>query len=162
MSEPSSTTADVQQPHFAIQRIYLKDLSFEAPSTPQVFQTTAGEADVGININTAATRIAENVYEVVLSVTVTNKVGDKVSYLVEVQQAGIFTLAGFSEPDLNGMLHSYCPNTLFPYVREAISDVVSKGSFPQLLLSPLNFDAIYAQHLQQQQQAAAQGTDAVH
>ena len=149
------------QPQFAIQRIYLKDLSFETPNTPAIFNGQ-GEASVNVELNSSASHLTESIYEVVLSLTVTSKLGDKVAYLVEVKQAGIFTLSGLSEPDLNGMLHSFCPNILFPYVREAISDVVSKGSFPQLLLAPINFDAIYAQHLQQQQAAASQDKEAVH
>lgn len=148
------------QPHFAIQRIYLKDLSFETPNTPTIFNGQ-GEAAVNIDLNSGAARLEESIYEVVLSLTVTSKLGDKVAYLVEVKQAGIFTLSGFNEADLNGMLHSFCPNILFPYVREAISDVVSKGSFPQLILAPINFDAVYAQHLKQQQ-TASQEKEAVH
>lgn len=148
------------QPQFAIQRIYLKDLSFETPNTPTIFNGQ-GEAAVNIDLNSGAARLEESIYEVVLSLTVTSKLGDKVAYLVEVKQAGIFTLSGFNEADLNGMLHSFCPNILFPYVREAISDVVSKGSFPQLILAPINFDAVYAQHLKQQQ-AASQEKEAVH
>lgn len=148
------------QPQFVIQRIYLKDLSFETPNTPTIFNGQ-GEAAVNIDLNSGAARLEESIYEVVLSLTVTSKLGDKVAYLVEVKQAGIFTLSGFSEADLNGMLHSFCPNILFPYVREAISDVVSKGSFPQLILAPINFDAVYAQHLKQQQ-AASQEKEAVH
>lgn len=148
------------QPQFTIQRIYLKDLSFETPNTPQIFNVQ-GEAAINVDLNSSASRLAESVYEVVLSLTVTNKLADKVAYLVEVKQAGIFSLSGFTEHDLNGMLHSYCPNILFPYVREVITDVVGKGSFPQLILAPINFDAVYAQHLQQQQ-AAGQDKEAVH
>ncbi len=148
------------QPQFTIQRIYLKDLSFETPNTPQIFNGQ-GEAAINVDLNSSASRLAESVYEVVLSLTVTNKLADKVAYLVEVKQAGIFSLSGFTEHDLNGMLHSYCPNILFPYVREVITDVVGKGSFPQLILAPINFDAVYAQHLQQQQ-AAGQDKEAVH
>ncbi|HEY0634129.1 MAG TPA: protein-export chaperone SecB [Gammaproteobacteria bacterium] len=148
------------QPQFAIQRIYLKDLSFETPHTPHIFQSQ-GEGAVNVELDSSANRLAESVYEVVLSLTVTNKLAEKVAYLVEVRQAGIFAISGFNEQDLNGMLHSFCPNILFPYVRESITSVVSKGSFPQLLLAPINFDAIYAQHLQKQQ-AAASDTQAVH
>jgi preprotein translocase subunit SecB len=159
MSEANNNPEQANQPQFAIQRIYLKDLSFETPNTPLVFQAE-GESSVNVELNTATARLADTVFEVVLSLTVTNKLADKVAYLVEVQQAGIFTLNGFSDTDLNGMLHSYCPNILFPYVREVISNVVNKGSFPQLLLAPINFDAVYAQHLQQQ--AAAQDAEPVH
>ncbi len=157
MSETETT-----QPQFAIQRIYLKDLSFETPHTPHIFQGQ-GESAVNVELDSSANRLGESVYEVVLSLTVTSKLADKVAYLVEVKQAGIFAISGFSEPDLNGMLHSFCPNILFPYVRESISNVVSKGSFPQLLLAPINFDALYAQHMQKQkQQLTGSDANAVH
>ncbi|HEY0720002.1 MAG TPA: protein-export chaperone SecB [Gammaproteobacteria bacterium] len=153
---------ETSQPQFAIQRLYLKDLSFETPNTPHIFNTQ-GESAVNVELDSSATRLAESVYEVVLSLTVTSKLADKVAYLVEVKQAGIFTMSGFKEQDLNGMLHSFCPNILFPYVRESISSVVNKGSFPQLLLAPINFDAIYAQHLEKQKQLlASSDTAAVH
>jgi preprotein translocase subunit SecB len=159
MSDENNNADQSSQPQFAIQRIYLKDLSFETPNTPLIFQEQ-GESAVNVELNTATTRLSDTVFEVVLSLTVTNNLADKVAYLVEVQQAGIFTVSGFSDADLNGMLHSYCPNILFPYVREVISDVVNKGSFPQLLLAPINFDAVYAQHLQQQ--ATEQSAEPVH
>ena len=92
-------------------------------------------------------------FEVALTVTVTVKTGDTTAYLVEATQAGIFSLAGFSDEEMGPMLGSFCPNILFPYVREVISDLVAKGGFPQLLLAPVNFDALYAQHIQQAQQA---------
>lgn len=153
MSETSSNE-QASQPQFAIQRIYIKDLSFEAPNVPGMF-TEQWEGNTNLEINTSTTRLSEEgIYEVVLSLTVTTKVGEKTAYLVEVQQAGIFTVAGFNEQDLGGMLGSYCPNVLFPYAREVISDLVAKGSFPQLILSPVNFDALYAQHLAQQQASA--------
>lgn len=153
MSETSSNE-QASQPQFAIQRIYIKDLSFEAPNVPGMF-TEQWEGNTNLEINTSTTRLSdEGIYEVVLSLTVTTKVGEKTAYLVEVQQAGIFTVAGFNEQDLGGMLGSYCPNVLFPYAREVISDLVAKGSFPQLILSPVNFDALYAQHLAQQQAGA--------
>jgi preprotein translocase subunit SecB len=144
-------------PQFVIQRIYTKDISFETPNSPAIF-TEKWEPQVNIDLNTTGNKLSEGVYEVVLSVTVTTKVGEKTAYLAEVKQAGIFTLEGFNEQDLGGMLHSYCPNLLFPYVREVTSDLVAKGSFPQLLLQPINFDAVYAQHQQKQQEAAAAAT----
>lgn len=137
-------------PQFAIQRIYTKDLSFETPNSPTIF-TEKWEPQVNVDLNSSGNRLGEGLYEVILSLTVTAKLGEKTAYLVEVQQAGVFTMEGFSEQELGSMLHSYCPNILFPYAREVISDLVSKGSFPQLLLAPINFDALYAQHLQQQQ-----------
>jgi len=144
-------------PQFTIQRIYTKDISFETPNSPAVF-TEKWEPQVNVDLNTSGTKLTDGVYEVVLSVTVTTKLGEKTAYLAEVQQAGIFSMEGFNEQDLGAMMHSYCPNLLFPYVREVVSDLVAKGSFPQLLLQPINFDALYAQHLQQQQQAG-EGAD---
>lgn len=148
-------------PQFALQRIYTKDISFETPNSPAIF-TLKWEPSVSVDLNTASAPLQEGLFEVVLTVTVTAKLGDKTAYLAEVKQAGIFVVNGFSEQDRGGILHSHCPNLLFPYVREVISDLVSKGSFPQMLLSPINFDALYAQHLQQQAATAAGGEQPVH
>ena len=144
-----NTTPEQNGPQFAVQRIYTKDISFETPNSPTVF-TEKWEPSVNVDLNSASALLQDNLYEVVLTVTVTAKIGDKTAYLAEVQQAGIFVLAGFNDQEMGGMLNSYCPNTLFPYAREVISDLVNKGSFPQMLLAPINFDALYAQHLQQQ------------
>lgn len=155
MSDNDNNTAQnsATQPQFAIQRIYLKDVSFETPNSPAVF-AAQWQPEVKVELNSGGTRLAEDVFEVVLTLTVTCKVGDKTAYLVEVQQAGIFTIAGFDENTLAGMLGSYCPNILFPYAREVVSSLVSKGSFPQLLLAPINFDALYAQYVARQQNEA--------
>jgi preprotein translocase subunit SecB len=150
-----SNPAEQNGPQFAIQRIYTKDISFETPNSPTIF-TEKWEPQVNVDLNSSGTKLSEGVFEVVLALTVTAKLGEKTAYLAEVQQAGVFGMEGFSEQDLGGMLHSFCPNILFPYAREVVSDLVSKGSFPQLLLAPINFDALYAQHLQQQQ---AQGEE---
>ena len=152
--------ADIDQTNperqFAVQRIYTKDLSFESPNAPEIFR---GEwkPQNELNLNTKVNRLADQAYEVVLSVTVTAKVGDKTAFIVEVQQAGIFTMAGFTEQELAPMLGAYCPNLLFPYARETVSDLVTKGSFPQLVLQHVSFDALFAQH---QQEAAAQAAEA--
>jgi len=145
------------QQQFSIQKIYLKDVSFESPNSPAVF---SGEwkPEVNVQLNTEIKGLENNMHEVTLSVTVTARQQDKTAFLVEVKQAGLFQLAGFEQEQLGGMLGAYCPETLFPYAREAISDLVSKGGFPQLLLSPVNFNALYMQH-QQQAQAA---TDTAH
>ncbi|MDH5784362.1 MAG: protein-export chaperone SecB [Chromatiales bacterium] len=145
-------------PQFALQRIYTKDISFETPNSPAIF-TEKWEPGVNVDINSANAQLQEGVYEVVLTVTVTTKVGEKTAYLAEVQQAGIFLLSGLGEQEMGGMLNAYCPNMLFPFAREVIADLVSKGSFPQLLLAPINFDALYAQHMQQQQAAAAESKE---
>lgn len=147
MSE--NTTPEQSSPQFALQRIYTKDISFETPNSPEIF-TAKWEPSINVEINSANRPLQEGLFEVMLSVTVTTKVGDKTAYLAEVQQAGIFALRGFNAQDMGGMLNSYCPNMLFPFAREVIADLVNKGSFPQMLLAPINFDALYAQHLQQQ------------
>ncbi len=136
---------------FSIQKIYTKDMSFETPNTPAIF-TEKWEPAVDFNLATNTRPLEEAMYEISLTVTITVKCGEATAYLVEVNQAGIFTLVGFPEQEMGPMVGSFCPNILFPYAREAVSDLVSKGGFPQLLLAPVNFDALYAQHLQQLQQ----------
>lgn len=138
---------------FAIQKIYTKDISFETPNSPKVF-TQKWEPSLDINLGTNVEPLENSMYEVALTITVTVKVADTTAYLVEVIQAGIFTVDGFSDQEMGPMLGSFCPNILFPYAREAISDIVNKGGFPQLILAPVNFDALYMQHLQQSQQTA--------
>jgi len=133
--------------HFSIEKIYLKDVSFESPDAPAVF-TADWKPEINMELNSQGQPIDNNVYEVELSITVTAKNKDKTSFLVEIKQCGIFSISGMDDANINGMLGSFCPNILFPYAREAISDLVTKGGFPQLLLAPVNFDALYAQHLQ--------------
>jgi preprotein translocase subunit SecB len=153
MADNQQTTNERQ---FGVQRIYTKDLSFESPNAPEIFRTE-WKPENELSLNTKVNRIGDQVYEVVLTVTVNVKVGDKTAFIVEVQQAGIFTLNGFPEPELGPMLGAYCPSLLFPYAREVVSDLVTKGSFPQLVLQHVSFDALFAQH-QQQAAASAQGT----
>ena len=141
-----------QQGQFNIQKVYTRDISFEAPNSPKVF-TEKWEPKNNLDLNTNASPIGENTYEVVLSLTVTAKLGETTAYLCEIHQAGIFSIEGFSDTDLHTMLGSFCPNILFPYAREAVSDIVTRGGFPQLLLAPINFDALYEQHMQQAQAA---------
>ncbi|NOR51800.1 MAG: protein-export chaperone SecB [Gammaproteobacteria bacterium] len=133
---------------FAIQRIYVKDLSFEMPNSPATF-TEKWEPKLNVEINTQTNQLNEGVFEVILNVTVTAKLGETTAYLVEAQQAGIFELSGFDEQQMGHMIHSFCPNVLFPYAREVVANMVNRGSFPQLNLAPVNFDAIYAEHLKQ-------------
>jgi preprotein translocase subunit SecB len=136
---------------FAIQKIYTKDISFETPNSPKVF-TQKWEPALDLNLGTHVESLDNSMFEVALSITVTVKLGEATAYLVEINQAGIFTISGFSEQEMGPMLGSFCPNVLFPYAREVISDLVNKGGFPQLILAPVNFDALYMQHLQQSQQ----------
>lgn len=138
-----------EQQEFIIQKIYTKDVSFETPNSPAIFQEE-WSPETNVELGNIAQQVAEDVYEVVLTITVTAKIKDKSAFLVEVTQAGLFHMKGFTPEQLNGTLATYCPTILFPYAREAISDLVGKGGFPQLLLSPVNFDALYAQHLEQQ------------
>ncbi len=138
---------------FAIQKIYTKDISFETPHSPEIFREQ-WKPQINVDLNTKGVSLEEGVYEVVLALTVTAKLEEKTAFLVEIQQAGIFTIKGIKEAELPVMLGSFCPNILFPYAREVISDLVTKGGFPQLLLAPVNFDALFAQHqekLRQQQ-----------
>lgn len=135
---------------FVIQKIYTKDISFETPNAPKIF-TQKWEPTLDLNLGTHVNAIDTSVYEVSLTLTVTVKVGEATAFLVEVNQSGIFMIAGFSDQEMGPMLGSFCPNILFPYAREVISDLVSKGGFPQLILAPVNFDALYMQQLQQAQ-----------
>ncbi len=155
MAEESPTTEQPQR-QMAFQRIYLKDVSFEAPNAPEIFRQE-WQPENDLNISTGVKQIAADTYEVVLSVTLTTKIGATTAFLVEVQQAGIFSFQGFSQQELAPLLGAYCPNALFPYAREVISDLVSKGSFPAMVLQPVNFDALFMQH---QQQIAARAAPA--
>lgn len=150
MSE-NDQQANAEQRQFAIQRIYTKDLSFEAPGAPAVF-STEWKPDINIQLNTETTKLNDDNYELVLTVTVTAKHGENISFLAEVHQAGIFFIKNIPEEEMGPMLGIYCPNVLFPYAREAVSDLITRGSFPQLLMAPVNFDALYAQQVQKRQQ----------
>jgi len=139
-----------QEQHFSIQKIYLKDVSFESPNSPQSFTSGEWKPEINVQINSSNKTIAENTYEIVLSITITAKQEGTTAFLVEVQQAGVFAIVGFAEENLGGMIGAYCPESLFPYAREAVSELVSKGGFPQLLLTPVNFNALYTQQMEQQ------------
>jgi len=154
-------TGDVPQGQFGIQKVYMKDMSFEAPRSPQIFQEQ-WTPSVNMDVSNAATALNEKTFEVVLSVTITVKSGEQPVYLAEVQQAGIFHIEGFQRDALNRILATVCPNILFPFAREIVADLVMRGGFPQLLLAPMNFDALYAQHLKQEAAKAAPGGGAKH
>lgn len=149
MNESGQSTN--QQQIFEIQKLYLKDVSFEAPSSPQIF-TRDWKPEINLQINTSSKKLGEDINEVVLNITLTTHSSEKPAYLVEIAQAGIFTLKGFNEEQLGHLLGSYCPNVLFPFAREAIAELIAKGGFPHFLLSPVNFDALYSQHQQHQKQ----------
>lgn len=136
--------------NFQIQRIYTKDISFEAPNSPLIFQQE-WKPEVKLDIDSSSNKLADDIYEVVLRATVTATQGEETAFLCEVQQAGIFIVQGFSEAELAHCFGAYCPNILFPYIRECVGSLVNRGTFPQLNLAPVNFDALYMNHLQQQQ-----------
>jgi len=141
--------ADHSQQNFVIHRTYLKDLSFESGDTPQIFQQE-WQPQMNFDLNSRFQKIAEDTYEVILQATLTTKLQDKDAYIVEAQYAGIFGIRDFPAEQLDALLKSYCPTVLFPYLREIFFDVVNRGSFPQIHIAPINFDALYAEHLKQQ------------
>lgn len=149
-----NTAQDAPQgPQLAIQKIYVKDLSYEAPNTPGIF-TEEIQPQVDVQMHNEAHNLDQDHHEIVLTITVTVRLEERTVYLVEVKQAGIFQLKGFNKEQLAGVAGTACPNILFPYAREAISDLVIRGGFPPLLLNPVNFDAVYQQELDRQKQAA--------
>lgn len=144
---------------FAIQKVFMKDMSFESPNVPAIF-TEEWTPDINLQLNSNAKQVGEGTFEVVVSVTVTAKLGEKTAYLVEVQQGGIFTVSGFDQAQMGHMLGAFCPNVLYPFAREAIADLIGKGGFPPVYLAPINFDALYAQKIQEMQaQVVAAGQE---
>jgi len=135
---------------FNIQKLYLRDVSFENPNSPQVYAGNSWEPKMNMGIESSSRRVADDQFEVVLKVTVEAKIEDNTAYLIEVHQAGLFVAQGFDEAALGPLLGSFCPNILYPFAREEVSSLAIKGGFPQLLLEPINFDALYAQHQQGQ------------
>ena len=148
---------DGAQAAFNVQKIYVKDVSFEAPNAPLVFNEQ-GQPELNMNLNQKVGKLADDVYEVVLGVTLTCTIGEKTIYLAEVAQAGIFGLSGFDEPTLDAMLGIHCPTVLFPYARQAVSDLISQGGFPPFYLQPINFEGIYAEGLRRRAEQVAAAT----
>jgi preprotein translocase subunit SecB len=147
--------ADEQpQPSFQIEKLYVKDLSLEIPGAPQVF-LEAQTPQLEIQVRNESTRFGDGLYEVSITVTATARAGEKTLFLAEAAQAGIFSLKNVPSADLEPLLAVACPTILYPYARETISDLVTRGGFPPVLLQPVSFEALYAQRLQQQQQAGA-------
>ena len=147
-----SNTAE-KQPAFGIEKIYLKDLSLEIPNAPQVF-TQRETPQLTVELSNATSQLDEGVFETVITVTVTSKIGEKTAFLVEVAQAGIFQIRNIPQENLDMILGVTCPNILFPYARETVSDIVTRAGFPPVLLNPINFEALYAQ---QREKAEAEG-----
>ena len=158
--EPTQEAAveEQQQPQFQLQKLYMKDVSFELPNAPQIFQED-GQVEIKMNLAQKVENLSDGVHEVTLTVTVTANLGEKTAYLAEVQQAGIFAINGLNEQAAHAAINTLCPHTLFPYARRMITDLVADGGFPPLVLQPINFDQIYAQRMQEVQAQANNGAD---
>ncbi len=144
----SAESAESIGPAFTVEKIYVKDVSFEVPGAPAVFNEQA-QPQLQMNLNQSVQRLNENAFEVVLGITLTCTANDKTLYVAEVKQAGVFGLAGFDAQTLDAMLGTHCPNVLYPYTRQLISDLIQSGGFPPFFLQPINFDALYAEGLRQ-------------
>ncbi|AYF89631.1 protein-export chaperone SecB [Pseudomonas sp. JS3066] len=151
MTEQASNGAN-QNPQFSLQRIYVRDLSFEAPKSPEIFRQEWAP-NVALDLNTRQKQLDGDFHEVVLTLSVTVKNGEETAFIAEVQQAGIFLIKGLDAASMSHTLGAFCPNILFPYARETLDSLVIRGSFPALMLSPVNFDALYAQELARLQAA---------
>lgn len=138
---------------FSMKKLYVKDLSFEVPNAPEVF-TQEYKPEIQMEMNSKSRSTGENEYEVDLSVSLTAKQGEQTIFVVEVQQAGIFEIQGVDEINMRHTLSAYCPTILFPYVRETVSNLVSRGGFPSLLLAPVNFDQLFLSQMQKEQEEA--------
>jgi preprotein translocase subunit SecB len=166
--EDSNTpTSGQSSAQLVLQKIYVKDFSFESPNAAELFTQppTGFNPEINMQLNTETKKLDGDLYEVTLILTITAKLpgSDTTLYLVELKQAGLFTLINFPQKDLAAMANSFCPNILFPYAREAVSSAVERGGFPQLLLAPINFDALYQQHLAKIKTASAEvSSDARH
>ena len=164
MAETSNGAANGQaqqgQAQLSLQKIYVKDVSFEAPGAPQIFQSQATQPNVELNLSQRVTQLGEAAFEVVLSVTATCKIDDKTAYLAEVHQAGIFGLSGFDPQGRDAVLATYCPNVLFPYARQIVSDLIQNGGFPPFLLQPINFESLYAEQMRRRAEGEQQPLNA--
>ncbi|WP_039918056.1 protein-export chaperone SecB [Cellvibrio mixtus] len=143
-----------QGPIFAIQRIYLKDISFETPMGPEAF-TKAFKPNIQQDLNIQANQIEDGLFEVVLFLTITANIDNRAVFLVEVKQAGLFGIANIEGPAITQLINTACPQILFPYAREAVDSILGRGSFPPLMLAPINFDAVFVQAIAAAQQQAA-------
>ncbi|MCZ2723635.1 protein-export chaperone SecB [Marinomonas sp. 15G1-11] len=154
-TEATAATEEAAAPQLALQRIFLKDISFESPRSPMVFQEE-WKPEIGLELNTKSRQVGDALYEVVLEITVTVKNASETAFLIQVQQGGLFNISGLDERQLHHALGAFCPGTIFPYARENIDALCVKGSFPALMLAPINFDALYLESLQNQQAQATE------
>jgi preprotein translocase subunit SecB len=156
----NGATSNEEAPQFSLQRIYVRDLSFEAPKSPAIFRQE-WTPSVGLDLNTRQKQLENDFYEVVLTLSVEVKNGDEIAFIAEVQQAGIFLIKGLDAASMSHTGGAFCPKILFPSARETIDSLVVRGSFPALMLAPVNFDALYAQELQRMQEAGETPTPTV-
>lgn len=140
--------------HISINKIYLKDFSYESPQAPKIFGASEWKPQTNLNLRSSHAAVTDSLHEVVLTITVEAKEGDATIFLVEIQQAGLFDVVGYGGDEFNAIVGSFCPNMLFPYARESVAAIIQKGGFPEFVLQPINFDALYQQSLQQQAQQA--------
>src|SRR5215469_11416192 len=154
MADETIQATPVEGAQLSLQKVYLKDASFEVPGAPHIFQEQ-GQPQIQLNLQQQVGALADNVYEVVLTVTVTCKFAEKTAYLAEVQQAGVFGVAGFDQSNRDMVLATFCPNVLFPYARTAVSNLIQDGGFPPFLMQPINFEALYAEQMRRQAQGVA-------
>jgi len=154
MSETSTS-----KQHFSVQKLYVKDSSFESPASPEAFSFKQWNPKIDLNLTNKQTHIDADTYEAVLTITATVSQEESTAFLIEVHQAGLFQIAGFDDQQRGYLMGSQCMNILFPYAREVISDMSIRGGFPPLIISPVNFDALYQQHLQQQQEQSGEVTE---
>ena len=156
MAETEATSEDKR---LAIIKIYVKDFSFESPLSPNVFRAEEWSPQTNLNLRSSHVAVEDDLHEIILTITVEakEKEGDKTLFLVELQQAGLFEISNYTEEEFGMLAGSFCPNILFPYARETIATIIQKGGFPEFVLQPINFDALYQQGLDQQGTAAAAG-----
>tara|TARA_B100001750_G_scaffold17423_1_gene12000 strand:+ start:1729 stop:2181 length:453 start_codon:yes stop_codon:yes gene_type:complete len=138
-----------QEKMVSLQQMYIKDVSFEAPNSPGVFLEEEVSPETKINLSNTHDKIGEDSYDVCLKVRVESTYGEKTMFIAEVEQAGVFVIRGYTEDELKGVIAVFCPNTLFPYIREMVSSLVTKAGFPALLLQPINFEALYSQAIEE-------------
>lgn len=157
--EKQGVSKDEAEKHISITKIYLKDFSFESPQAPSVFRSNEWKPQTNLNLRSSHNEVEGNLHEVVLTITVDAKDGDTTLFLVEIQQSGLFEIGGYDKEEFSAIIGSFCPNILFPYARESIASIIQKGGFPEFVLQPINFDALYMQSRQQAAQQEAEGLE---
>ncbi|MDH3350104.1 MAG: protein-export chaperone SecB [Gammaproteobacteria bacterium] len=150
---------DETEKHISINKIYLKDFSFESPQAPAIFRSNEWKPQTNLNLRSSHNEVEGNLHEVVLTITVDAKDGDQTLFLVEIHQSGLFDIGGYKEEEFGAIVGSFCPNILFPYARESIASIIQKGGFPEFVLQPINFDALYMQSRAQAAQAQVESAE---